>query len=138
MSFNFLIYLISDNDNQIDVNESYRPWEIEKLLKLDFWQHHRPEILEQGRVVFFNGIVLIEDDDGESLSDTSADEEDSEEPNNDTKPETPIPLFASCSGDRLTNDVMSPWTIRLSDAVETLILVQSHVWPGAYAFVKNR
>lgn len=136
MTFNFLIHLISGN--RIVMNESYRPWKIAELLKLGFWQHHKPEILKQGRASFFDGIVFIANDGGEALSDMSDQEDDSEEANNDTKPETPVPLFAACSGDRLTNDGMSPWTIRLSDAAETLVTVQSHVWPGAYAFVKNR
>lgn len=91
-------------------------------------------------MVFFDGNLLNENIDSEDGSTDMSDEEDeeTEATNNDTKPEIPVPLFASCSGDHLINDVMSPWTIRLSDVSETLVLAQSHVWPGAFAFVKDR
>lgn len=78
------------------------------------------------------------DDDSDSSSDASNEEDETETSNNEGESETPIPLFASCSGDRLTNDAMSPWTIRLSDVCETLVSAQSLVWPGAFAFVKDR
>lgn len=119
------------------MNEAYRPWSIGKLLKLDYWEHHKPAILKQGRVSIFDGSLLsgnADDEDGEGEgSGTEADVT-----NKETTPEIPLPLFAACSGDRLTNEGMSTWTIRLSDVVETLVSVQSHVWPGAFAFVKDR
>jgi Radial spokehead-like protein len=111
------------------VNEAYRPWSIGKLLQLDHWQHHKPEILRQGRVVQFQAGLDGDDDDSSSEADGA---------DNLCAPETPRALFASCSGDRLTNDVMSPWTIKLSDVAETLVSVRSQVWPGAFAFVKGR
>lgn len=95
--------------------------------------------MRQGRVCYFDGTLLGENDNqSDASSDASNEEDETEAANNETKPETPIPLFASCSGDRLTNDAMSPWTIRLSDVVETLVSVQSRVWHGAFAFVKDR
>lgn len=133
-------FIITDNDKPIKENERYRPWPVSKSQQLDYWEHHKPEILKQGRVAYFDGSLLnddLEDDDG--LTDVSDEEdEEAEATNNDTKPEIPIPLFASCSGDQLINDGMSPWTIRLSDVSETLVFAQSHVWPGAFAFVKDR
>lgn len=78
------------------------------------------------------------DDESEVSSDVSEEEDEAETSNNEGEPEIPIPLFASCSGDRLTNDAMSPWTIRLSDVCETLVSVKSLAWPGAFAFVKDR
>lgn len=128
---------VPDNDKPITESESYRPWSLSKLMKLDYWEHHKPEILKQGRVSFLDGGVMNKnDDEGDTSSDGSDEEDETEAPNNGMIPEIPIPLFASCSGDLLTNDSMSPWTIRLSDVVETLVLVQSHVWPGAFAFAK--
>jgi Radial spokehead-like protein len=140
-----LLHSITDNDKPITPNGSYRPWSVGKLLKLDYWEHHKPEILKQGRVSHFDGSILNKssyDDVEDGISDVSSEEssgrDESETANNESKPEIPIPLFASCSGDRLTNDAISPWTIRLSDVVETLVSVQNHVWPGAFAFVKDR
>lgn len=113
-----------------------------KLLKLDNWVHHKPEILKQGRVAYFDGRLLNNEQgmaESEEGSDVSDDEDETDVTNNnESKPEIPIPLFRSCSGDQLINDGMSPWTIRLSDASETLVAIQSHVWPGAFAFIKDR
>ncbi|KAG5684156.1 hypothetical protein PVAND_013397 [Polypedilum vanderplanki] len=135
-----------NNDKPIKVNDSYIPLSIEKLLKLDYWQHIKPEILKQGRVSYFDGQILAkyhnsindEDEDDGSMDD---DEENSipDVKHNDLFPEMPVPLFASCSGDRLTNDIISPWTIRLNDVLESpLVLLQSNIWPGAFSFVKER
>lgn len=137
----FPSFIITDNDKPIIANGLYRPLSNLKLLQPDHWVHHRPEILKQGRVSYFDGSLLNEsiDEADDGSSDLSEDEnEGAEASNKDTKPETPIPLFASCSGDRLINDGMSPWTIRLSDVSETLALAQYHAWPGAFAFVKDR
>lgn len=121
------------------MSDSYRPWNVARLLDLDYWEHYKPEILKQGRVVYMDGSVLNENiDDIDAPSILSDDEDETEAPDNETTPEVPIPLFASCSGDQLMNDAMSPWTIRLSDVSETLVSVQSHCWPGAFAFVKER
>lgn len=131
-----------DSDKPIKANESYRPLSLSKLTKLDYWEHHKPEILKQGRVSFFDGSLLNNNDDDDESDDTSStassEEDETEATNNGMNPEIPKALFAPCSGDRLTNDSMSPWTIRLSDVVETLVLLQSHVWPGAFAFAKDR
>lgn len=141
---NFPFSSTIDNDKPIVVNAAYSAWPTSKLLQLDYWEHHKPEILKQGRVGYFDGSVLNksdEDDESDASSDLEQEDGDgTEAPNNKTKPEIPIPLFACLSGDRLTNDAMSisPWTIRLSDVVETLVSAQSHVWPGAFAFVKDR
>ncbi|CRL02367.1 CLUMA_CG015204, isoform A [Clunio marinus] len=141
----------SNNEKPIKVNSAYRPWSIKKLLQLDYWQHHKVQITEYSNSGFFlkKGKVTDENDrkldeennvsrDTDDKGDDNDDDDGREIANNGIKPETPIPLFASCSGDQLTNDAMSPWTIRLSDVVETLVSVQSHVWPGAFAFVKDR
>lgn len=110
-----------------------------RLLDLDYWEHYKAEILKQGRVAYIDGSVLNENiDDIDAPSILSDDEDEADVPNDETTPEIPIPLFASCSGDQLINDAMSPWTIRLSDVSETLVSVQSRAWPGAYAFVKER
>jgi Radial spokehead-like protein len=103
-------------------------------LKLDYWEHAKPEILKQGRVSYFDGNKLLNPNgEDEEQSEISSDGGDEKKTNYN---DIPIPLFSSCSGDRLINDV-SPWSIRLSDAAEKTVLVQSHVWPGAYAFVKE-
>lgn len=118
-------------------SDSYRPWNAAKLLDLDYWEHYKAEILKQGRVAYIDGSVLdIDDTDAPSI--LSDDEEEADAPDDETTPEVPVPLFASCSGDRMINDDMSPWTIRLSDVLETLVSAQSRVWPGAFAFAKDR
>lgn len=82
------------------------------------------------------GSVSSIDGDSKSIDD----EEGADVRDNKMCPEMPVPLFALCSGDRLTNDIISSWTIRLSDAVESspLVLLQSNIWPGAFTFVKDR
>lgn len=120
-------------------NDSYRPWNVAQLLDLDYWEHYKAEILKQGRVAYIDGSVLNENiDDTDEPSVLSDDEDETDAPDDKTTPEVPIPLFASCSGDRMINSDMSPWTIRRSDVSETLVSAQSRVWPGAFAFVKDR
>lgn len=83
---------------------------------------------------YFDGRSLLNV--GDSESDASSDDEDgSEVANNEAGPEMPIPLFASCSGDRLTNDGDLPWKVMSTDAI---VVLQSRVWPGAFAFAKER
>lgn len=113
-------------------------------MKLDYWEHCKPEILKQGRVTYFDGSLLNKNDDDDQSEASSGkgtgreDEDGPEAANNESiKPEVPILLFTSVSGDRLTNNGMSPWTIRLSDVVGTLVAVESRVWPGAFAFVAS-
>jgi radial spoke head protein 4/6 len=83
----------------------------------------------------------------ESVSDMSSDEEeenDEEETTNNKNiitPEAPIPMFTSCSNDRWpSSDIASPWTIRLNDVVDNspFVVLQSHIWPGAFSFIKER
>lgn len=95
----------------------------------------RPEILKQGRVTYFDGSILNHDSEEDDKSDVSLDD------GNETQAiskEVPIPLFASCSGDRKISEEMAAWTIRSSDIDEKLLLAQSHVWPGSFVFVKDR
>lgn len=142
LSFNVHI----DNDKPIRVNASYRPLSLEKLLKLDYFVHIKPEILKQGRVCSFDGKSLLNNDNNDgskselSNNDDASDSDvESKNNNNIISREIPIPLFAPCSGDRLTNDITSPWTIRLNDVIDSpFVLLQSNIWPGAFAFVKNR
>lgn len=141
-----LFFNAIDNDKPITVNASYRPLSREKLLKLDNFVHVKPEILKQGRVCFFDGKSLLNN--GGSQSDVSNNDGDddvsgsdvsNEANNNIISPEMPVPLFAPCSRDRLTNDIASPWTIRVNDVVDSsLVLLKSNVWPGAYAFAVDR
>lgn len=141
--------LQTDNDKPIRVNASYRPLSAAKLSKLDYFVHIKAEILRQGRVCYFDGKSLLK---SESASDMSSDEgndgdEDEETANNNKfiTPEAPIPLFTSCSNDRwpscdANTTKTSPWTIRMNDVVDNspFILLQSHIWPGAFSFVKDR
>jgi hypothetical protein len=129
------------------MNALYRPLSLEKLSKLDYFVHIKPEILKQGRVCFFDGKSLLSNENNGSQSDVSNNDGDdyasdsdvsNKNNNNIISLEMPIPLFAPCSGDRLTNDITSPWTIRLNDVFDPLVLLQSNVWPGAFAFVKER
>lgn len=149
ISFPFPLYNVqADNDKPIKMNATYRPLSLEKLSKLDYFVHIKPEILKQGRVCFFDGKSLLNNDINGSQSDVSNNDGDdyasdsdvsNKNNNNIISPEMPIPLFAPCSGDRLTNDITSPWTIRLNDVVDSpFVLMQSNVWPGAFAFVKDR
>lgn len=136
-----LIYLFSlcnlENDRPIIENASYHPLPLDKLSKLDYWHHHKPEILKQGRVTYFDPNMLHDDNESEG---GFSEEDETEAANNEMKPEMkPVPLFASCSGDRLTNDVpLSPWTITSTSSPTTLVMVRSNIWPGAFAFVKDR
>lgn len=97
----------------------------------------KPEILKQGRVTYFDGNKLrtfVADDEDDERSDISSEKSDL----HSTRGEVPVPLFASCSGDRLITEEMKPWSIQISDVDEKLVLVQSRVWPGAYSFVKEK
>ena len=133
----FSFSLFSDNDKPIKLNASYHSLPIANLLKLDYWEHVKPEILKQGRVIYFDGNKLrnfVDDDDDDKISEISSEKSDM----HSNRGEVPVPLFASCSGDRLISDEMKPWSIQLSDIDDKLVLVQSLNWPGAYSFVKEK
>lgn len=102
-------------------------------MKLDYWEHVRPEILKQGRVSYFDGNILKDEEEDDKSEISSIEENETQATSN----EVPIPLFASCSGDRLIDEETFPWKIRLSDVDEKLVLVQSHAWPGSFAFSKD-
>lgn len=145
-----LSLFFADNDKPIKVNASYHPLSLDKLLKLDYWMHIKPEILKQGRVCYFDGRILMKNqpNDNNDVNDESSIDDDNDDDdenvteitNIEMRPEMPVPLFTSCSGDRLTNDIISSWTIRLSDVIveSPLVLLQSNIWSGAFTFVKDR
>lgn len=149
-SLSYFIFNVQiDNDKPIRVNAAYRPLSHEKLSQLDNFVHIKPEILKQGRVCFFDGkSLLINDNNAGSQSDMSNNDGDDDavesdvnvkNNNNVLSPEMPNPLFASCSGDQMTNDFTTAWTIRLNDSVDSpLVLLESNVWPGAFTFATDR
>lgn len=103
--------------------------------------HIKPEILKQGRVCFFNGKSLFNNNINDNDEEDEDDDSESFNKNLITIPEVPIPLFASCSNDQF--DEISPWTVRQYDVLDDnndfpFVLLKSNIWPGAFAFVKER
>ncbi|XP_068148118.1 radial spoke head protein 6 homolog A [Drosophila tropicalis] len=148
---------IDDNDVMLLKNERY---EMEPLGSLETpiaWVHVRSNILNQGRVVWFDEEKAQKDREkalaqflkmrlmeemGEDMEEEEAEEEEEgdEEGMLDSliQPETGPNILSSCGSDR-RDEVPQPWLVRLTSKYtnqkERMLVMQSNVWPGAFTFI---
>lgn len=151
--FSFYSYdlFTTNTDKMISINLEYEPINYRDLLKTEFWIHHRPNILLQGRInqrklTRFNKLPINDNDDQEDNDveqdeneddDTDDDEDDDDESNIIDKPEIRPELMSNCSNDNFNNSDNMPWTIRLSQMYNpknVMIVVKSNIWPGSLSF----
>lgn len=116
-------------DGEIVANLDYDAIPPQDLLKTEFWVHHSRHILRIGRTTYFKKIKMQEEE---------MEEEAPEVPNKNE--EIGPPLLTPLSED-VSMEMIQPWAIRSSSALlpaNGVIAVRSNLWPGAYAFGKDR
>ncbi|XP_030388273.1 radial spoke head protein 4 homolog A [Scaptodrosophila lebanonensis] len=154
--------IINDNDVMLLKNERYEIEPLGSLATPVAWVHVRPNILNQGRVVWFDEekarkerekalalylkMLLLEEME-EEMEEEEAEEEDEGEGDEEgmldgfTQPETGPNILSSCAGD-MSEEVMVPWLVRqtskYTNQKERVLIMQSNVWPGAFTFIFER
>lgn len=109
------------------------------MLKLESWSHHRSNILQQGRVNWFNPKDLEENDNEGEGEEEENEDEDGEKKVNE-KPEIGPPLFGLCSEDSHSHCIR-PWTTKQShdfNRTNDMVIIRSNLWPGAFSFAMQR
>lgn len=136
-------------------NEKYVPESLESLTNLHKWLHVRPNLLRQGRVLWYDELkahktrekelerlrkLLRMEEMGEEEEDLDQEEEEEEEDMEGEElsvPEEGPPILHPCSND-LSDQFTMPWITRFTSKYtnrnERILILQSNVWPGAYTF----
>ncbi|XP_034650214.1 LOW QUALITY PROTEIN: radial spoke head protein 4 homolog A [Drosophila subobscura] len=149
---------IEDNDVMLLKNEKYEAETLGSLATPVAWVHVRSNILNQGRVVWFNEekaqkerekalalylkMRLMEEmeEELEEEEDVEDEEEGEEEGMIEglNQPETGPSILSSCAND-MSPEIATPWLIRqtskYTNQKERVLLMQSNVWPGAHTFI---
>ena len=116
-------------EGEIIANLDYEPIPPQDLLKTGFWVHHSPYILRIGRTSHWLP---------EKLGETEMEEETFVEEME--QKEIGPPLLTPISED-VMQEMIQPWSIKSSSMLlpaSGVVLVRSNLWPGAYAFAKDR
>lgn len=145
---------IIDNDIMLLKNEKYVPESLESLTNLHKWLHVRPNLLRQGRVLWYDELkahktrekelerlrkLLRMEEMGEEEDDLDQEEEEEEDMEGEefSVPEEGPPILHPCSND-LSDQFTMPWVTRFTSKYtnrnERILILQSNVWPGAYTF----
>ncbi|XP_011205397.1 radial spoke head protein 4 homolog A isoform X1 [Bactrocera dorsalis] len=146
--------IIADNDIMLLKNEKYVPESLESLTNLHKWLHVRPNLLRQGRVLWYDELkahktrekelerlrkLLRMEEMGEEEDDLDQEEEEEEDMEGEefSVPEEGPPILHPCSND-LSDQFTMPWVTRFTSKYtnrnERILILQSNVWPGAYTF----
>ncbi|KAH8403480.1 hypothetical protein KR222_006876 [Zaprionus bogoriensis] len=148
---------IQDNDVMLLKNERFEIEPLSSLASTVAWVHVRPNILNQGRVVWYDEekarkerektlaaylkMQLMEEMDEElEEEDTGEEEEGGEEEMIEgfIQPETGPDILSSCASD-INEECSVPWLVRFTSKYtnqkERLLVMQSNVWPGAFTFI---
>ncbi|XP_067617594.1 radial spoke head protein 6 homolog A [Eurosta solidaginis] len=148
-----------DNDVMLLKNEKYEPEQLEYLIKLEKWLHVRPNLLNQGRIIWFNELkaqrerekeiarlkkmLHLEElgEEEEDLDEGEEEEEEDDEGEEDFSPEVGPPILNPCSFD-LSDQYTIPWvprfTSKYTNRNERILVMQSKIWPGAYTFTYDK
>ncbi|EDW61188.1 radial spoke head protein 6 homolog A [Drosophila virilis] len=148
---------IQDNDVMLMKNERFEIEPLSSLATPVAWVHCRPNILNQGRVVWYDEEKarkerekmlalyiksrLLEEMEEEIEEEEAEGEEEGEEEEmleGFTHPETGPDILSSCASD-MSRECAFPWLVRFTSRYtnqkERLLVLQSNVWPGAFTFV---
>ncbi|XP_034479083.1 radial spoke head protein 4 homolog A [Drosophila innubila] len=145
-----------DNDVMLLKNERFEVEPLSTLATPVAWVHCRPNILNQGRIVWFDEekarkerekalalylkMRLMEEMDEEAEEEEEGEEEGDEEEMMEgfIQPETGPDILSSCGSD-MGNECSVPWLVRFSSKYtnqkERLLVLQSNLWPGAFTFI---
>ncbi|XP_075982602.1 radial spoke head protein 4a [Anticarsia gemmatalis] len=116
-------------DMDFNLNPFYQGHALKDLLdtNLTYWVHHGRHILKQGRTIWWNPNVEMEE---------GLEEEDVDEGPPPVPPETGPSLFSPLSEDARIEG-LSPWSTRISSILtpeKALVIIRSNIWPGAVAY----
>ncbi|ALC42771.1 CG3121 [Drosophila busckii] len=149
---------IEDNDVMLLKNENFEIEPLSSLATLVAWVHVRPNILNQGRIVWYDEekarkerekmLALYlkmrlmeemgEEAEEEEIEDGEEEGEEEEMLEGFIQPETGPPILSSVASD-MTFAPIPPWLIRFTSKYtnqkERMIVLQSNLWPGAFTFV---
>nr|XP_014291117.1 radial spoke head protein 6 homolog A [Halyomorpha halys] len=117
-------------EGEIVANLDYEAIPPQDLLKTEFWVHHTPHILRIGRTTYYKELKMNEEEMEEELH-VSVDK---------NKEEVGPPLLTPLSED-VSMEMIQPWVIKTTSLLlpaAGVIAVRSNLWPGAYAFGKER
>lgn len=145
-------------------NENYNSSApLNTLSKPAQWVHVRPNILLQGRVVWYDQekaererdkerkhlrkMLLREQADANESGNTENEEDDEQDDDDDEKVEEEQEIethaedgpaiLTSCSHD-VSSETKAPWVVRFTSQftnhMERILVMRSNVWPGAYTF----
>ncbi|XP_054726156.1 radial spoke head protein 6 homolog A [Anastrepha obliqua] len=147
-----------DNDIMLLKNEKYEPEPLESLANLEKWLHVRPNLLLQGRVVWYDELkaqkarekevarlqkLLRMEEMGEEEEELEQEEEEEEEDEGEelSAPEVGPPILNPCYND-ISDQYTMPWvsrfTSKFTNRNERILVMQSNIWPGAYTFTYDK
>lgn len=139
-------------------NEKYEPEPLGSLSTPVAWVHVRSNILNQGRVVWYDEEKAEKErekalamwlkmqmmDEMEEEAEDEEEDEGEEEGEEEgmiegfNQPEVGPSILSSCAND-MSPEVPVPWLVRLTSKYtnqkERMLVMQSNVWPGAYTFI---
>ncbi|CAD6993792.1 unnamed protein product [Ceratitis capitata] len=143
-----------DNDVMLLKNEKYEPEQLESLTDTEKWLHVRPNLLLQGRVIWYDELkaqkvrekeierlkkMLHMEEMGVEEDELELEEEEEEDMEGEefSVPEEGPPILHPISNDR-SDQYTIPWVSRFTSKYtnrnERILVMQSNVWPGAYTF----
>lgn len=135
-------------------NEKYEPEQLESLTDTEKWLHVRPNLLLQGRVIWYDELkaqkvrekeierlkkMLHMEEMGVEEDELELEEEEEEDMEGEefSVPEEGPPILHPISNDR-SDQYTIPWVSRFTSKYtnrnERILVMQSNVWPGAYTF----
>ncbi|EDW01951.1 radial spoke head protein 6 homolog A [Drosophila grimshawi] len=147
-----------DNDIQLMRNERFEIEPLSTLATPAAWVHVRSNILNQGRVVWYDEELADKERKKalamylkmralEEMGEELEEEEDAEEEEDGEEedmlegfihPETGPNILSSCAGD-MSNVCSIPWGVRFTskhtNQKERILIMQSNIWPGAFTFI---
>ncbi|XP_062128163.1 radial spoke head protein 4 homolog A [Drosophila sulfurigaster albostrigata] len=148
---------LPDNDVMLMKNERFEIEPLSTLATPIAWVHCRPNILNQGRIVWFDEekaskereraltlylkMRLMEEMEEEAEEEEAEAEEEGDEEEMLTgfiHAEIGPDILSSCGND-MNTECPSPWLVRFTSKYtnlkERLLIMQSNLWPGAFTFL---
>ncbi|XP_023309499.2 radial spoke head protein 4 homolog A [Lucilia cuprina] len=149
---------VGDNDIVLLKNEKYdTAIPLNTLNNSEKWVHVRPNILQQGRIVWYNEVraqrerekerkrlekLRLQEEMGEDESEHEEDDEEAddegEEEELEEKAEKGPAILTSCSQD-VSSEIPIAWTGRFTSKFtnqnERILIMKSNIWPGACTFI---
>lgn len=146
-----------DNDVMLLKNERFEIEPLSTFATPVAWVHCRPNILNQGRIVWFDEekarkerekalasylkMRLMEEMEEEAEEEEAEEEEEGDEEEmmeGFIQPETGPDILTSCASD-MSKECSVPWLVRFTSKYtnqkERLLVLQSNLWPGAFTFI---